>query len=346
MIRIPIAVLLMCGAASAQTFRWPTPEWTRAGLSASVGFSDTGLAKYREWLQSNVDSKPWGTVIIRHGLIVFEEYGAGGTRDTAWEVGSLRKSIYSALVGMAIEEGKISLDSEVWKIWPPIYDLTKKDKDKRVLYRHLIGSTSGWRTQAGPGEEWRYSNVAFTAGHAVLARLYGLPDDKLAPLVEERLKRPLGAYSWRAWHYSEGWDKQPGPKLAVDSNLRDLARYGYLWLRKGQWNGRQLVPVAWIAQASRNQSAALGAHYGYLWMTNDGQALLPSVPADAYFHTGTGGERRTVLLVCPSLDLVAVIGHHKDAYNLTPVDINELKGRPLMGVDNWISVVMAAITKR
>lgn len=322
--------------------RWPVPDWAVASQPEQEGFTRQGLSNYRQWLRANVSAKSYGSVVVRHGRIVFEDYGSGGTRDSAWEIGSLRKSVYSSLIGIAIAEGKLQLDTNVYDVWPEIYRLSGDEKDKRMVYRHLATATSGWKTQARPGELWRYDNLAFSAGHAVIARLYGLPDDRIAPLVKTRIQDVIGAASWKAYHYPEGWDKSPGPKLAVDSNLRDLAKYGYLWLRQGRWQKRTVVPKAYIAEASRNQVKDLGNHYGYLWMTNDGQVRLPSMPADAFFHTGTGGERRTVLLICPSLDLVAVIGHDRTAYNLTPVEINSLKGAST-GVDAWAAQIMAAM---
>lgn len=335
-------LLILLAAIHVTATEWPVPDWKTVRSPQSSGFSGEGLERYRAWLHKNISAKPWGTVIVRHGRVVFEDYGSGASRDSVWEIGSLRKSVYSSLIGIAIQEGKLTLDTPVHQIWPPIFDLTKQEKDKRILYRHLATATSGWRLTTQPGEFWRYDNLAFSAGHAALARLYNLPDDRIAPMVESRIRNVIGAKSWKVWHYEDGWEKSPGPKLAVDSNMRDLAKYGYLWLRKGRWRKRQVVPETYIAEASRNQVVHLGRHYGYLWMTNDGRVALPSVPADAFFHTGTGGERRTVLLICPSLDLVAVIGHDRSAYSLTPVDINDLKGAST-GVDAWIAQVMAAL---
>lgn len=316
---------------------WPIPDWQAATSTEKSGFSSEGLAAYGEWLKKKAGAKPYGTLIIRHGRIAFEQYGGGGTADSRWEIGSIRKSVYSSLLGMAIREGKLSLDTIVYDVWPEIYTLTGQEKDKSIRVRHLATATSGWKIEAQPDERWLYHNLAFSAGHAVIGRAYKLPEDKVAPLVETRIQNQIGAKSWKVYHYPEDWNKTPGPKLAIDSNLRDLARYGYLWLRKGEWNGRQIVPASYVEQASRNQVAHLGAHYGYLWFTNDGRALLPDAPPDAYFHTGSGRpNRKTVLFICPSLDLIALVGTDKEVYDIDSSS----------AVNEWVREILAAVKSR
>ena len=114
--------------------------------------------------------------------------------------------------------------------------------------------------------------------------------------------------------------------------------------------GRALAgerPVAFLQFAdflplAYNQLVAeLGGHYGLCWFVNDGRALLPSAPEDMFFHVGNGKDnRRTVLAVIPSLDLVAVVGTHAAAYDVT----RGYKSEPVQHVNEWIGKIMACFS--
>jgi CubicO group peptidase (beta-lactamase class C family) len=306
--------------------------------------SSGGLDRYVSWLRSKAEGEPFGTIVVRHGKIACEYYGSGAHAGSKWEIGSIRKSVASALLGMAISEGKLSLDTVVHDLWPEIHQITGAEKDKQIRMRHLASNASGWMTKSRPGKSWLYNNAACTAGGAVIGRVYGMPGDRIAALVVERIANAVGANDWEVYHfdgqYSPGNYGRPGPKLAIDSTLRDLARYGYLWLRDGEWNGVQLIPREYVLEARRNQVADLGGHYGYWWFTNDGRVLLPSVPEDAFYHIGNGREnRRTVLLVVPSMDLVAVVGAGSGAYNIT----KGYKAQPVTQVNEWIGKIAEAV---
>ena len=322
---------------------WPIPAWQSCASPSDVGISEVELNEYKQWLTSRAEGRPFGTIIIRHGRITCEYYGSGAERDSCWEIGSLRKAVASTLLGMAIREGKIDTNQVVSDIWPDVFQQTGQDKDKQIKVSHFFNSTSGWKRAEMPGTKWVYSNSAFTAGGMVLGRVYGMPEDRIASLAHKRVAKSLGASSWHCYHYERDFSKSfsnPGPKLAIDSNLRDLARFGYLWLRQGQWGSEQLIPRAFVTQATQNQVAHLGAHYGYCWFVNDGQVLLPNAPADTYYHVGNGKDnRRTVLAIVPSLDLVAVVGTHAAQYDIT----KQYKAQPVPHVNEWLSKIVTCI---
>ena len=323
---------------------WPVPDWQTASSPEAVGMSGAGLERYVAWLRDRAGGKPFGTVVVRYGRIVCEDYGSGADAESRWEIGSIRKSVASALLGMAISEGRISLDTVVYEVWPDIFRITGREKDKGIRMRHLAGNASGWMTARGPGEAWLYNNAACTAGGAVIGRVYGMPGDRIAPLAADRVGGAIGARGWDCYHYDEtfspGNHGRTGPKLAIDSSLRDLARYGLLWLREGEWDGVQVVPREYVLEARTNRAADLGGHYGYWWFTNDGGALLPGAPRDAFYHIGNGREnRRTVCMVIPSLDMVAVVGTSADTYDITV----DYRSEPVAAVDGWIGRVVEAV---
>ncbi|MFD9890043.1 hypothetical protein ACFWY9_11940 [Amycolatopsis sp. NPDC059027] len=111
--------------------------------------------------------------------------------------------------------------------------------------------------------------------------------------------------------------------MGLQSTCQDMARFGYLFLRKGQWNDTQVVPAQWVADATGKPSQDISAAYGYLWwlnrlgpvatvqhsMTREDSAkaphtqLVPSAPRDMYWALGLGGQ---ILQIDPGSDTVVV----------------------------------------
>lgn len=333
-----ITSVITAGSLSGEEV-WPEQKWPKAAPE-TVGISSPKLDTYISWLSSKAEGEPFGTIVIRYGKIAVEYYGDGADASSKWEIGSIRKAVGSALLGIAIEEGRLSLETKVYDVWP---EILQTGKDREIEVKHLFESTSGWKRSEAPGTEWVYNNAAFTAGGTVLGRVYQLPEDKIAPLAKRRIADRIGASSWRCYHYPGDFSTgagNPGPKLAIDSNMRDLARFGYLWLRKGRWNGEQIIPESYVVEATRNQVAHLNRHYGFCWFVNDGRKLLPNAPEDAYFHVGNGrDDRRTVLMVIPSLDLIAAVGVHAAKYDIT----SGYRSEPVENVDEWISKITAGV---
>ncbi len=90
------------------------------------------------------DRGAYGTLIVRYGAIAAAHFGGGADETSAWEIGSLRKAVGSGLLGIAIQKGRIELESLVWELWPQIYSLTGQEKDRGIRVGHLFNSNSGW----------------------------------------------------------------------------------------------------------------------------------------------------------------------------------------------------------
>jgi CubicO group peptidase (beta-lactamase class C family) len=279
--------------------------------------SEARLKETKAWVERQTGQGPYGCLIVRHGILAAEWYGGGFAAQRLFEIGSIRKSFNSALIGIGIREGLADLDVRAADWWPELVDLSGDPGDAAITLHLLASATSGWLTPDAPGAAWRYNNAAFTACERVVARMYGLAGDEISSLVVQRFKGPLGASSWNVYHFLRAFNAQsgnPGPKLAIDSTLRDLVKWGQLWLDRGHWEGEALIPEDWVARATRPANPELpGAHYGYNWFVNDGRALWPGAPPDAYGHVGNGTFKpsqepsRAYLWICPSLDLVAAI---------------------------------------
>jgi CubicO group peptidase (beta-lactamase class C family) len=195
------------------------------------------------------------------------------------------------------------------------------DAEKRATARHHITSRSGVyhpasnagddlasappRGSQQPGTYQLYSNWDFNAIGYVFEQETGR---NIFDALESDLARPLGFQDWnRAMHRKNG-DSTKSRYLAYHMHLstRDMARIGYLMLREGNWNGRQLVPRDWVRETTRpvtrvwemnpdrHRNGPFG--YGYLWWIWDGEWNTGPYEG-GYSGLGAVGQHITVLFL-------------------------------------------------
>ncbi len=276
------------------------------------------LSDLKYWVESITKDRPLGIILYKKGDIIAEWYSGNFSSIDLFEIGSIRKSFDSALIGIGVERGEIDIQTKACSVWPEIVDISGHSEDKEITLHQLASGTSGWLTQDPPGRRFQYNNAAFTAAEKVVARIMNLPRDEIAPEIVRRFKTPLQADSWEVYHFDVDFDPTnvdvPGPKLAINSTLRDLVKWGQVWLNRGTWTDRRLIPAAWVDRATGPVNPHMkNNYYGYNWFINIGRALWPAAPADSYGHLGfgtfnsSGEESRAYLWVCPSLNSVAAI---------------------------------------
>jgi len=119
--------------------------------------------------------------------------------------------------------------------------------------------------------------------------------------------------TWRWMGYENSWIIMDGHTVQVPSggghwgggmfiNAYDQARFGYLTLNRGRWNGQQILSDEWVSQALTPTSA--NTSYGYMnWFLNTDKKMLPNAPESAFFHLGAGTN---MVYVDPEHDLVIV----------------------------------------
>jgi len=319
---------------------------------AEAGMLGKKLNDLRGWIEDRTQEAPYGCLMIRHGLIVAEWYGGDFSAGSLFETGSIRKSFNSALIGIGIKQRKIDLKAKAIDFWPELIRISAEETDSTITLHQLASGISGWLTPDPPGKIFRYNNAAFTAAEKVVARAYGLVNDEIASEVIRRFKIPLGAESWNVYHFQREFTPEdienPGPKLAIDSNMRDLVKWGALWLNKGVWNGEELIPGEYIELATHNVNPEIpNAFYGYNWFVNTKKSLWPEAPKDSYGHAGwgtfkpSGGESRAYLWICPSLDIVAAM--------VTEVSVgfaNDFLEIPLKITAEWIGRIVSSVIRK
>jgi CubicO group peptidase (beta-lactamase class C family) len=286
----PVRVFHRAGAV------YEIPPGHRIDLPTTYRFAGKTLAT-RPFLAA-VDTT--GLIVIRDGKVVHEEYWLGNDQDTRWISWSVGKSFISALVGIAVAEGKIrSIDDPLTRYAPEL----KGTGYDGVSIKNALQMASGVRWNEDYSD--RHSDVArfgrtlafggsmvefarsLTRAHAPGAiHHYNSMDAQVLGLVllhatgktpsaylEEKIWSRIGAARDGYWVLDDA-----GTELAaggVNVTLRDYAKFGLLYLNEGDWNGVQLVPRDWVRAShkpdapqfvpgKRNTSDSIWG-YGYLW---------------------------------------------------------------------------------
>ncbi len=262
-------------------------------------------------------------LVVHRGEIVLERYAAGVDMRTRTRTWSTAKSIASALLGIAVSQGKLALDSPL--------PYPEGDPRRGVTLRHVLHMSSGLEpvdntkcaavgsclsyfggvsSVAGaldrglvsqPGTRWDYENYDTLLAVYALKTALGPPNYLAYP--REALLDRIGMRNTLI-----GVDRFGDFVLSsqVYTNARDLARFGLLYLNRGKWprpDGETVIPESWIdfSRTPAPATAARGRFYGGQWW------LVPDerrdVPADAY---ATAGNRGQHAIVVPSHDLVIV----------------------------------------
>jgi len=295
------ASILLCAACGSNdappsllgdtSIVYPGTDWETAE-PAALGFSQAGL----DHVAALADADNSHCLLVtRKGRIVAEHYWDGWTADSQQVVHSVTKSFTSTLVGIAQDRGLLQVDEPATKYIPE----WEGTDSAAVTLAHLLSNSSGrhwdfvgdYLTMAGssadktayaislgqdhpPGTFWEYNNSAIQTLDRVLKRATGESD--VAAFAKAHLFDPLGMKASMD-HDSAGNTLMFG---GLKASCRDLARFGYLFLRGGVWaDQKRIVSAEWVAQATR-VSTPLNAAYGYLWwLNNDGHYVQPSAPA-------------------------------------------------------------------
>lgn len=323
------------GAIGDADWIFPGDDWDTADPE-DLGFDAQTLETLAEEARTGESSC---LLVSRQGQVVGEWYWRDTEPDTTHQVFSVTKSYTSTLVGIAQDEGHLDIDDKVsdyideW-VGTPSEDITIRDIlsnisgrtwnaiefDRYYVTAASTPNVTEWAIDLGqtspPGEEWVYNDGAIQTLEQVLEEAVGQDP---AAYAEEKIFEPIGASNTEMGHDESGntymfWD--------IQSSCRDMARFGYLFLRDGVWDGEQVLPEGWVDEATGQPSQDLNSGYGYLWWINrpgdqpgggngegsqaeqgDGNLPNPEAPEDMYWAQGLGGQ---TIQVHPETETVVV----------------------------------------
>jgi CubicO group peptidase (beta-lactamase class C family) len=240
------------------------------------------------------DTETFAFLVVHEDRLVYERYFDGATRESLQTSFSAAKSFVSTLVGIAIDEGLIgSIEDPVTKYLP---ELAARDGEfRRITLRDLLTMSSGIRYEEGSfpslgDDTYTYYGVDLRDVALNRTRIEGPPglafhynnyNPLLLGLVLERttktsvsdfmatsLWQPLGAEADATWNLDSersGFEKM---ESGLNARAVDYARFGLLFLHKGEWNGRRIVSQSWVRAATgadTNSAPASHFGYGYFW---------------------------------------------------------------------------------
>jgi CubicO group peptidase (beta-lactamase class C family) len=329
---ICITALLAACAPAPRTSRapsapdyWPTSAW-KTSPPAQQGMDAAKLAEMLAYARQNALNLR-SVLVIRNGYIVMEGYADPYTPDTRHTVESNTKSIVGALIGIAIRQGKIpNTQTPMLDFFPNRLVQNDNSQKRSIQLRHLLTMSSGldcadlsdpgramyakgnWTAYlmdlpvvSEPGQKFAYCSGGV---HILSAILQSVTGSTTREYANQQLFQPLGIPT-----VGEGdWRADPNGVTNGIAGLyltpRELAKFGFLYLHRGQWDGKQVVPSQWVDDSSASQilvaqqdSYAANRHrdFGYLFSVFPDQKY--------YGYLGMAGQD---LFIDPEQNLVAV----------------------------------------
>lgn len=320
---VPIALLLILGCSvqsnESNSIYFPGEIWESEVDLKGQGWDVTRLDEVKAFVEDSCHTT--GMMVVHKGKVLFEY---GDIHKVSY-IASCRKSVLALLYGPFVEVGQIDLNST-------LEDLQLDDVggllpiERKATIENLLTSRSGVyhsasnpgdqrslapeRGSVSPGSVWLYNNWDFNAAGFILEKL---TNRNIYYLVDSLLALPMGMQDWdRNSQQKSGNGSSLYPAYHMWFSTHDMARIGYLMLREGNWNGKQIISKEWIIKittpvTSYKETLVNGTNivqfgYGYMWWCwdsphNSGPYL------GWYTAMGAYGQYITVF---PKFDLVVV----------------------------------------
>jgi CubicO group peptidase (beta-lactamase class C family) len=231
----------------------------------SQGISSGKIREFVEAANQNVNTMH-SLMLVRHGHVVAEGWWNPESAEQPHILWSLSKSFTSTAVGLAVAEGKLNIDDPVLKFFPEDAPAQPSENLQAMRVRDLLTMSTGHAAEPKlgkddvwtkkflaepvahkPGSTFLYNTPATYMQSAIVRKVTG---QTVLDYLTPRLFEPLGIEKPK-------WDTSPqGISIGgygLYLRTEDIAKFGHLYLQKGKWDGRQLVPSEWIAAATSRQ---------------------------------------------------------------------------------------------
>jgi len=313
------AVVVLCLLVSISSYAQKSASLPRSSPEQQ-GIASADLLAFIEAADKEIDTMN-SFMLVRHGHVVTEGWWAPYERDTPHMLYSLSKSFTSTAVGLAVAEGKLSLDDPVLKFFPDEAPPDSSPNLRAMRVRDLLRMNTGNQSEAPirvnfpelqtepwvktflthdvpfkPGTHFLYNSPATYMLSAIVQKVTGVT---VLEYLRPRLFEPLG-FKDPVWVSSPQGISAGAYGLSV--RTEEIARFGELYLRRGMWNGNQLIPATWVQQATAMQTSTGSAPasdwdqgYGYqFWRSRH----------NSFRGDGAFGQ---YCMVIPELDAVVAI---------------------------------------
>jgi CubicO group peptidase (beta-lactamase class C family) len=231
------------------------------------GVSSAAVLSFVEAADKNIESMN-SFMLLRHGHVVAEGWWAPYEAEAPHSLYSLSKSFTSTAVGLAVSDGKLSLDDPVLKFFPQDAPAEPSNNLKAMRVSDLLRMSTGQQAEPvrtadqpwvktflaqpvpfKPGTHFLYNTSATYMLSAIVQKATGMT---VLDYLKPRLFEPLGI-EHPTWEASPQGISAGGYGLSI--RTEDIARFGQLYLQKGKWQGKQIVPEAWVEAATSRQTS-------------------------------------------------------------------------------------------
>lgn len=293
---------------------WPTHGW-KVKKPEDVGLdSELVEAMIDEIDRSGLDYD--SLVVVHKGVVVVEKYYFIYKESDLHETYSVTKSVISALVGIALQQGCIdSIEDLALDYFPDREIMNMNDQKESLTIKDFLTMSSGlaydpdemydsedWAHYTldepqiyPPGESWFYSNGGPQVLSALINQACEMDTLKFA---DRYLFKPLGINNYQWERNAEG---NPNGSWGLELTPRDMAKFGYLYLQDGVWDGEQILPPGWVELSSHRYHRVpdplepWNLYYGFLWW----------IHGDGFY--AAHGYKGQFIYLAPDQDLVVVI---------------------------------------
>ena len=318
MLRFLRVTLLLSVVLSSSVLRAgaPLPRST----PEAEGVASTSIQAFVEDVDANIEPVH-SFMMVRHGKVVAEGWWTPHHADAQHMLFSLSKSFTSTAVGMAIAEGRLSLDTPIIEIFPQEAPAEPSANLRNMRVRDLLAMNTGhlaadvnafsWTGRSGatlvqdflalpvahkPGTHFFYNTPATYVLAAAVEKTTG---ESLVAYLTPRLFEPLGIDTP---HWDRSKDGVALGGFGMRATTEDIAKLGQLYLQEGEWNGRRLLPADYVTAASSKQTSN-GSNPASDWDQGYGYQFWRCVPG---FYRGDGRFGQFCIIM-PQYDAVIAI---------------------------------------
>jgi CubicO group peptidase (beta-lactamase class C family) len=306
---------------NADVLKWPTEKWSIS--TPEKQDMDSGLlSKADKRIRENYPNV-YSLLVVRHGYLVYEKYYQGMDKDSYNPVYSVTKSVMSALTGIALREKLITnTDQKVADFFPEYFTKIDDARKNEITINDTLTMSGGLESIDN-----NY-NGYFSSGdwldYTIKKPLTDKPGEKfvyntglphfLSGIITKKSKMSTLSFANEFLFSKIGisikkWDMDQTGYYGGGSGLYltpvDMAKFGYLYLKNGLWDGQQIIPAEWIGKSTKKQIAVdSNVDYGYLFWIQNMKDKAHNKEYFTYRADGAGGQK---IVVIPDLDLVVVI---------------------------------------
>ncbi len=322
-------------AIKAQSLYFPPltgDEWETLSPS-SLGWCEDRIDSLYDVLEEN-NTKAF--IVLKDGKIVLEKYFGTFQQDSVWYWASAGKSLTACLVGIAQQEGFLSIEDTTSTYLGEGWTACTPAQEEKITIRHQLTMTSGLDDnvpenyctldtclvyKADAGTRWAYHNGPYTLLDGVVEAATGV---SLNNYFQQKIRLATGI---------NGIFLPSGYNNVFFSKPRSMARFGLLILNQGNWNGNQILTDPVFFNNMVNTSQDLNKSYGYLWWLNGKQSymvpgvqfvfpgsLMPHAPDDMISALGKDGQYVDVV---PSQNIVLIRMGNAPGEGEVPLTLND-----------------------